>query len=90
MSQSMVNFRMDTELNKDVEKVCADMGLSLTTAFTIYAKNLSRERRIPFEVTGEIPREEAFQIFMDGVNGFTDDFFAEGREKELSTDREKL
>ena len=90
MSQSMVNFRMDTELKKDVEKVCADMGLSLTTAFTIYAKKLSRERRIPFEVTGEIPREEAFQIFMDGVNGFTDDFFAEGREKELLTDREKL
>ena len=51
MAQSMVNIRMDTELKKSVEKVCSEMGLSVTTAFTLFAKKISRERRIPFEIT---------------------------------------
>ena len=51
MSQVMVNFRMDDALKRDVEQVCADLGMSMTTAFTIYAKKLARERRIPFEVS---------------------------------------
>ena len=79
MAQSMVNIRMDTELKKSVEKVCSEMGISVTTAFNLIAKKINRERRIPFEITGEMSKETAFQIFMDGVNGFSDDFFADGR-----------
>ena len=30
MAQAMVNFRMDEELKKDMEKTCKDMGLTLT------------------------------------------------------------
>lgn len=90
MSQSMVNIRMDTDLKKDVEKICTDMGLSLTTAFTLYAKALKRERRIPFEIVGELPEETAFQMFMDGVNSFPDDFMADGRADEIPSERETL
>ena len=53
MAQSMVNFRMDEDLKKSMEQVCTDMEMSLTTAFTIFAKTVSRERRIPFEVTAD-------------------------------------
>ena len=53
MAQSMVNFRMDEDLKRSMEQVCTDMGMSLTTAFTIFAKTVSRERRIPFEVTAD-------------------------------------
>ena len=42
---------MDAELKKNMEQVCEDMGLSMTTAFTIFAKKVSREHRIPFEIT---------------------------------------
>ena len=31
----------------------AEMGLSMTTAFTIFAKKVSREHRIPFEVSAD-------------------------------------
>lgn len=48
-----VNFRMDEELKKSMEEVCSDMGISMTAAFTIFAKTVSRERRIPFEVTAD-------------------------------------
>jgi DNA-damage-inducible protein J len=53
MAQTMVNFRMDDELKKNMEKVCSEMGLSMTTAFTVFAKKVVRERRIPFEVTAD-------------------------------------
>ena len=53
MEQTIVNFRMDEDLKKKMEKVCADMGMSMTTAFTIFAKTVTREKRIPFEVTAD-------------------------------------
>lgn len=54
MAQTVnVNFRMDEELKKSMEQVCSDMGLSMTTAFTIFAKKVSREKRIPFEITAD-------------------------------------
>ena len=51
--QTMVNFRMDSELKKSMEDVCSEMGLSMTAAFTIFAKKVSREKRIPFEVNAD-------------------------------------
>lgn len=53
MAQIMVNFRMDEDLKKSMEKVCSEMGLSMTAAFTIFAKKVCRERRIPFEVSAD-------------------------------------
>ncbi len=47
----MVNFRMDEDLKKNMEKVCKEMGLSMTSAFTIFATKVSREGRIPFEIS---------------------------------------
>ena len=46
----MVNFRMDKELKESMEHVCREMGLSMTTAFTIFATKVTKEKRIPFEV----------------------------------------
>lgn len=51
MAQAMINFRMDEELKKSMEETCKDLGLSMTTAFTIFAKKMTREKRIPFEVS---------------------------------------
>jgi len=53
MAQTMVNFRMDENLKKSMEKTCAEMGLSMTAAFTIFAKKVSREKRIPFEISAD-------------------------------------
>ena len=51
MAQAMINFRMDEELKKSMEETCKDLGLSMTTAFTIFAKKVTREKRIPFDVS---------------------------------------
>lgn len=51
MSQVLVNIRMDEELKKSMEETCKELGLNMTTAFTIFARKMSREKRIPFEVS---------------------------------------
>lgn len=52
MAQAVnVNFRMDADLKKSMEQTCSELGMSMTTAFTIFAKKVSREKRIPFEVS---------------------------------------
>ena len=51
MAQALVNIRMDEILKKDLEDTCRELGMNITTAITIYAKKLTREKRIPFEVS---------------------------------------
>ena len=51
MSMKLVNIRMDEDLKKEMEIVCNDLGINITTAFTICAKKMTREKRIPFSVS---------------------------------------
>lgn len=50
MSQSKISFKVDKDLKKKIEKICEEIGITLEVAFTIFAKKLVRERKIPFEV----------------------------------------
>jgi DNA-damage-inducible protein J len=50
---TMVNFRMDSELKAKMEKTCKDMGLTLSSAFNMFAAKVTQEQRIPFEVTAD-------------------------------------
>jgi DNA-damage-inducible protein J len=53
MAQVMVNFRMDEELTKGMEQACKEMGMNVSTALTIFATKVSKERRIPFDITAD-------------------------------------
>jgi DNA-damage-inducible protein J len=53
MAQAMVNFRMDEELKKNMERTCKSMGLTMTSAFTMFATKMTKEQRIPFEIEAD-------------------------------------
>lgn len=53
-----INIRMDADLKKQFESFCADMGMTMTTAFNIFAKKAVREYRIPFEIGAENPNAQ--------------------------------
>lgn len=53
MATTNVSFRMDADLKSDFEKICNDMGMNLTTAFTIFAKQVLREHGLPFRVSAD-------------------------------------
>jgi DNA-damage-inducible protein J len=53
-----VNIRMDDALKRDFEAVCAEMGLTMTAAFTVFAKAVSGRKEIPFRVTARPEERE--------------------------------
>ena len=53
MAHTMVNFRMDSELKRNMDKICKEMGLTPSAAYTLFATKVTQERRIPFEITAD-------------------------------------
>lgn len=45
-----VNFKLDADVKKRMEQTCLELGLSMSEAFTVFAKKVGREKRIPFKV----------------------------------------
>ena len=58
MAQTNVNIRMDENLKRAFDAICGALGMSMTTAVTIFAKTVVREQRIPFEIALHTPNEE--------------------------------
>lgn len=44
---------MDDALKADFAAVCAEIGMSASTAVNVFAKKVVRERRIPFELSAQ-------------------------------------
>ena len=61
MASTNINIRMDSDLKRQFENFCSDMGMTMTTAFNIFAKKAVREYRIPFEIGAEIPNAETIE-----------------------------
>lgn len=55
MGQTSVSIRMDENLKKQFDYFCEEFGMNTTTAFTIFAKAVVRERRIPFDIEASDP-----------------------------------
>lgn len=48
---TQISIRLENDVKTQAETVCKDLGLSLSTAINIFLKKMSRERRIPFDVS---------------------------------------
>jgi addiction module RelB/DinJ family antitoxin len=57
---------MDESLKRQFDALCADFGMSATTAFNIFARAVVRERKIPFEIQAseEVTRASGMQAFL--------------------------
>ena len=51
MAQTLINFRIDETTKKQMEQICNELGITMSTAFNIFAKKMIREKRIPFDVS---------------------------------------
>jgi DNA-damage-inducible protein J len=51
MAQTLINIRIDEDVKKSMEETCKELGITMSAAFNIFAKKMSREKRIPFEVS---------------------------------------
>ena len=46
-----ISLRLDDDMKKELDAMCDEMGMNITTFFMIYAKKALRDRKIPFEIT---------------------------------------
>ena len=53
MASTSITIRMDENLKKQAETLFDEMGLNMTTAFTIFTKAVVRQGKIPFEITAD-------------------------------------
>ena len=69
MAQTNVNIRMDEATKKAFDAFCEEIGLSVSSAFNIFAKTVVREQRIPFALTTETPNDETRKAIENVRNG---------------------
>ncbi len=58
MATTNVTMRMDEDLKIQLQELVSNLGMDMTTFFTISAKQAVREQRIPFDISMNIPNEE--------------------------------
>ncbi len=50
---AQINVRIDDDIKSNAEKTLDDIGLSMSSAITIFLKTVVRENRIPFELSAD-------------------------------------
>ena len=45
-----ISFRMDRDVKQQAETICANIGMNLTTAFTVFARQLIYQGKFPTEI----------------------------------------
>jgi len=53
MTQTNINIRMDKQLKNQFETFCNNVGLTMSTAFNVFARTSVRMQKIPFEITAD-------------------------------------
>lgn len=69
MATTNITMRMDTVLKAQLQELMSDLGLDMTTFFTMAAKQAIREQRIPFEISMNIPNVETIKAIEDIRHG---------------------
>ena len=50
---AQINLRVDDDIKSSAERILNDIGLSMSSAVTIFLKTVARENRIPFELSAD-------------------------------------
>ena len=76
MAQTAFSIRMDDALKRDFSQFCENIGMTMSTAFVIFAKAALRNRKIPFEIydysdeTGNIATAESERRRQRAIEAF--------------------
>jgi DNA-damage-inducible protein J len=62
---SNVSFRIDTSIKNQADRLFAELGLNMTTAFNIFLRQAIREGSIPFSVTVNTPNAETVAALLE-------------------------
>ncbi|MDD5599058.1 MAG: type II toxin-antitoxin system RelB/DinJ family antitoxin [Victivallaceae bacterium] len=63
-----LSIRIDAKLKQEAEKLFADLGMNLTTAFNIFVRQAIRTQGIPFAIARDVPNEETLKAMEEARN----------------------
>lgn len=70
---ALIQFRIDSGEKQKLEQTLKTMGLDIASAFKLFAAQVIRQRRIPFEIVADepeyVPNEETAAVLRDIENG---------------------
>ena len=49
-----ISFRMDDDMKRELDEMCAEMGMNISTFYMIYTKRALRDRKIPFDIEAPV------------------------------------
>ncbi|MDY5987843.1 type II toxin-antitoxin system RelB/DinJ family antitoxin [Sporofaciens sp. SGI.106] len=65
MANTNITMRIDEAIKSQLQELMNDLGLDMTTFFTMAAKQAIREQGIPFSVSRDIPNSETLEAFRE-------------------------
>jgi DNA-damage-inducible protein J len=63
---SNVSFRIDTDVKNSADKLFADLGLNMTTAFNIFLRQAIHDEGMPFHIHATKPNKETIAAMIEG------------------------
>ena len=60
-----LNIPMDNQLKAQLEEVLSELGMDVSTAVTIFARQVVRQGRIPFEISLDVPNVETAKAMQE-------------------------
>ena len=65
MANKSITMRIDENTKTELQNLMNDLGLDMTTFFTMAAKQAIREQGIPFYISRETPNKETIEAFKE-------------------------
>ena len=69
MATTNITMRMDEDLKSQLQELVSNLGMDMTTFFTISAKQAVREQRIPFAISMDVPNADTVRAIDDVRHG---------------------
>ena len=69
MATTNITMRMDKDLKSQLQELVSNLGMDMTTFFTISAKQAVREQRIPFAISMDVPNADTIRAIDDVRHG---------------------
>ena len=67
MANITVSIRMEEDLKQNFENFCNSIGMTMSTAINVFARQSLRENRIPFEINAnETPNKRTIAAMKEG------------------------
>ncbi len=61
MAVTNITMRIDEELKTQLQELVSNLGMDMTTFFTLSAKQAVREQGIPFDISMRVPNNETVE-----------------------------